>query len=94
MCGFIWVSGAGFTADFGLSNGTDESAALQRQVIRNSRRNVVLMPSGKVGVDAFVKVCDAADFDLLITDWDCVEDEPNAIRDRGVSVMSAAEDAP
>ncbi len=86
------LTGSGFTADFGLSNGTDETAALQRQVIRNSRRSVVLMPSGKVGADAFVKVCDAADFDLLITDWDCVEDELNAIRDRGVSVMIAAED--
>lgn len=85
------LTGAGFTADFGLSNGTDETAAFQRQVIRNSRRNVVLMPAGKVGADAFVKVCDAAEFDLLITDWDCVEDELNAIRDMGISVMVAAE---
>lgn len=85
------LTGAGFTADFGLSNGTDETASLQRQVIRNSRRNVVLMPAGKVGADAFVKVCDAAAFDLLITDWDCVEDELERIRDQGVEVLVVEE---
>lgn len=87
------LTGAGFTADFGLSNGTDETAAFQRQVIRNSRRNVLLMPANKVGADAFVHVCDAAEFELLITDWDCVEDELNAIRERGVHVLVAAEEA-
>lgn len=70
-----FITGGGLTADFGLSNGTDETASLQRQVIRNSRKKVLLMPSQKVGTDSFVKVCNASDFDVLITDWDCVEDE-------------------
>ena len=81
-----FITGGGLTAGFGLSNGTDETAALQRQVIRNSRRKVLLMPHQKVGVDAFVKVCDAAAFDALITDWDCVEDELVKLEELGVSV--------
>lgn len=81
-----FITGGGLTADFGLSNGTDETAAFQRQVIRNARKNVLLMPSQKVGVDAFVKVCDAADFDVLITDWDCVEDELMKLEEQGVAV--------
>lgn len=81
-----FITGGGLTAGFGLSNGTDETAALQRQVIRNSRRKVLLMPHQKVGVDAFVKVCDAAAFDALVTDWDCVEDELVKLEELGVSV--------
>ena len=81
-----FITGGGLTAGFGLSNGTDETAALQRQVIRNSRRKVLLMPHQKIGVDAFVKVCDAAAFDVLITDWNCVEDELVKLEDLGVSV--------
>lgn len=81
-----FITGGGLTADFGLSNGTDETASLQRQVIRNARRSVLLMPSGKIGTDSFVKVCDAAEFDTLITDWDCVEDELLKLEEKGVTV--------
>ena len=81
-----FITGGGLTADFGLSNGTDETASLQRQVIRNSRRKVLLMPSQKVGTDSFVKVCDASAFDTLITDWDCVEDELIRLEESGVAV--------
>ncbi|MBQ3485379.1 MAG: DeoR/GlpR transcriptional regulator [Clostridia bacterium] len=81
-----FITGGGLTADFGLSNGTDETAALQRQVIRNARKNVLLMPSQKIGTDAFVKVCDASAFDALITDWDCVEDELLRLEEQGVQV--------
>lgn len=86
-----FITGGGLTADFGLSNGTDETASLQRQVIRNSRRKVLLMPSSKVGTDSFVKVCDASAFDTLITDWDCVEDELIRLEEAGVAVTVVQE---
>ena len=81
-----FITGGGLTAGFGLSNGTDETAALQRQVIRNARRSVLLMPSQKIGTDAFVKVCDASAFSALVTDWDCVEDELLKLEEAGVQV--------
>ena len=86
-----FITGGGLTADFGLSNGTDETAALQRQVIHNARRKVLLMPSQKVGTDSFVKVCGAADFDELITDWDCVEDELIRLEEQGLAVTVVAQ---
>lgn len=81
-----FITGGGLTASFGLSNGTDETAALQRQVIRNARRRVLLMPSRKIGTDSFVKVCDASCFNTLVTDWDCVEDELIRLEELGVQV--------
>lgn len=82
-----FITGAGVTADFGLSNGTDETATFQRAVIKNSRQNILLMPSQKVGVNAFVKVSDINSFDILITDWDSVEDELLKIEEAGIKVI-------
>ena len=81
------LTGAGYDADFGFSNGTGETAVFQRTVVENSRRSVLMMPNHKIGFKAFIKVCDADAFDVLITDWDAVEDELNRIEDVGVQVV-------
>lgn len=86
-----FITGAGVTPDFGLSNGTDETATFQRVVIKNSRKKCLLMPSSKVGVDSFVKVCEVDEFDSIITDWDCVEDQISAIEEKGVEVIVVEE---
>lgn len=86
-----FITGAGVTADFGLSNGTDETATFQRAIIKNSRKRCLLIPSSKVGVDSFVKVCEVDEFDSIITDWDCVEDQLSAIEEKGVEVIIVEE---
>ena len=86
-----FITGAGLTADFGLSNGTDETAAFQRMVIKNSRRKCLLMPGAKIGVDSFIKVCEADVFDCVITDWDCVGDQIAAVEEKGVAVIVVEE---
>ena len=82
-----FITGSGITAEFGLSNGTDETATFQRKVIENSRRKILLLPSAKIGTNAFIKVCDTEKFDLLITDWDCVEEEVTKLEEKGVEVF-------
>ncbi|WMJ23603.1 DeoR/GlpR family DNA-binding transcription regulator [Paludicola sp. MB14-C6] len=82
-----FLTGAGVTAEFGLSNGTDETATFQRAVIENSRQNILLMPCQKVGTNAFIKVADINKFDKLITDWETVEDEILKIEEVGVEVI-------
>lgn len=86
-----FVTGGGLTTDFGLSNGTDETATFQRTIINNSREKCLLIPSSKIGVDSFIKVCDVDAFDLIVTDWDCVEDQIAAIEEKGVKVMVVEE---
>ncbi len=86
-----FLTGAGLTADFGLSNGTDETAAFQRTVIKNSRKKCLLIPGAKVGVDSFIKVCDADVFDSIITDWDCVEEQILAIEEKSVEITIVEE---
>ncbi len=82
-----FITGAGLTAEFGLSNGTDETAAFQRTVIKNSRKKYLLMPGTKIGTDAFIKVCAAEEFDTVITDWECIEECAAALEKKGIEVL-------
>lgn len=82
-----FTTGAGLDAKFGFSNSTAETAAFQQAVIQNSRKKVLLLPSNKVGVKAFIKVCDTDAFDTLITDWDTSEDHLTQIEEIGVEVV-------
>ena len=86
-----FLTGAGLTAEFGLSNGTDETANFQRTVLRNSRRKCLLISSHKIGTDAFIKVCDAETFDTIITDWDCAEDHIAAMEEKGIELIVVEE---
>ena len=83
------MTGGGYDADFGFSNGTDETATFQRTVINNSRKKILMMPNQKIGFKAFIKVCEANKFDVLITDWDAIDDEINKFKDLGVKVITA-----
>lgn len=82
-----FITGAGFSAKVGLSNGTPETVAFQNAVIENSRKNVVLAPNTKIGFNGFLKVADAAKFDVVITDWEALEEELSRIQDLGVDVI-------
>lgn len=88
-----FITGAGLTADFGLSNGTDETASFQRTVIKNSRRRYLLIPGTKVGVNSFIKVCEAEVFDAIITDWECVEEHISALEEKGIELIVVEEPA-
>ncbi|MBL4938587.1 DeoR/GlpR transcriptional regulator [Clostridium sp. YIM B02515] len=82
-----FLTGAGFSAEYGASNGTPETSSFQRAIANNSRKNIALFPSQKIGHNAFLKDVDANKFDLLITDWDAVEDELAKIEDLGIEVI-------
>lgn len=82
-----FITGAGLTAEFGLSNGTDETASFQRTILKNSRKKYLLIPGSKVGTDSFIKVCDLNTFDTIITDWECLEEQVAAFEDQGIEVV-------
>jgi DeoR family transcriptional regulator, fructose operon transcriptional repressor len=82
-----FFTGAGFCAEFGVSNNTPETSAFQRQIAENTLQNIALFPSQKLGHQAFIKDIDAARFDILITDWDAVEEEITKAEKRGIRVI-------
>lgn len=86
-----FITGGGLTAGFGLTNGTDETAAFQRAVIRGSRTRCLLMPGRKIGSDSFIRVCGAEEFHEVITDWECAPEHVDALREAGLTVTVAPE---
>ncbi len=82
-----FLTGAGLTAEFGLSNGTDETAAFQRAVIKNSVKRVLLLPGSKIGQNSFIKVCDAEKFGTLISDREAPEDELAPLEEKGLEII-------
>jgi DeoR family transcriptional regulator, fructose operon transcriptional repressor len=82
-----FMSAIGFSANFGLSNTINESGRFQRAVIESSRKNICLVPHHKLGFEGFAKVADAKQFDIVITDWEALEDQISEIRQCGVDVV-------
>lgn len=82
-----FLTGGGLTAGFGLSNRTAETVAFQKAVLKNSRQRTLLMPSAKIGVDSFIRVCGTEEFDTVITDWDCLEEQAERLRETGTEVI-------
>lgn len=84
-----FLTGAGFTAEFGISNGTPETAMFQRIIAEHSRKNIALFPAQKLGHNAFLKDVDAGKFDVLITDHEAVEEELLRLEESGIQIIIA-----
>lgn len=87
-----FITGGGLSKDFGLSNGSGETAAFQREVIKNSKRKILLMPGKKVGHDCFVDVCDIEKFSEIITDRTADPKLIEEITSLGISVVTVEEE--
>lgn len=82
-----FMTGAGVTTGFGLTNRTSSMVAFQQTILQNSRQSILLMPSNKIDTISFIKVCDVTDFKKIITDWNCSEEQKAAFAEKGVEVI-------
>ena len=87
------LTGVGLTYEFGLSNRTDETASFQRSILQNSRNHILLIPGEKVGSNGFIRVCTAKEFQTIITDWNCPEDQRKGLEELGIEVIVVAQNA-
>ena len=61
------------------------------QFSETAEKKCLLIQSSKVGVNSFVKVCGANEFNMVITDCDCAEEQITALEATGVKVIVAEE---
>jgi DeoR/GlpR family transcriptional regulator of sugar metabolism len=81
-------TGGGFS-ERGVSTATPEVAAFGRKIAEQARRNILLIPHDRFGVDAFAHSVELSMIDLVITDEQTPAEAIARIRERGVEVVVA-----
>lgn len=81
-----FLSHAALSLDFGASIHDPAGVEFGKAVMKNSRVNIGLYPSKKIGKQSIHSVCKVNDYDLLITDDNVSEDFLIQVRELGVAV--------
>ncbi len=81
-----FLSHAALSLDFGASIHDSAGVEFGKAVMKNSRMNIGLYPSKKIGKNSIHSVCQVNDYDLLITDDHVCEDFLVQARELGVAV--------
>jgi len=82
-----YITGAGFTPEFGLGNARFETAHFQQAVIQSSSKVIALLPQRKFGKETFVKVVETKGIDVIITDSSVDKAMVTKVEDYGVEVI-------
>ena len=81
-----FVGAVGLTVENGLTDVTEEEAAVKRAMVASARRVVALVDHTKWGRVAFATFCPMDQIDLVITDAAAPEEMVAAVRSLGVEV--------
>ncbi len=81
-----FLSHTALSLDFGATIHDPAGVEFGKAVMKNSRVNIGLYPSRKVGKNSIHSVCQIKDYDLLITDSNVSEDFLIQVRELGVVI--------
>lgn len=81
-----FLSHTALSLDFGASIHDSAGVEFGKAVMKNSRMNIGLYPSKKIGKNSIHSVCQVKDYDLLITDENVSEDFLIQIKELGVVI--------
>ncbi|MBP3338671.1 MAG: DeoR/GlpR transcriptional regulator [Lachnospiraceae bacterium] len=87
-----FVCAAAISADFGLSIQRSSAISFFNAVMDSSKKNIGLFPKEKIGFDSIVSICPAERLDVLITDWDAMEEDLNLFREKEIEVIVVEEE--
>lgn len=82
-----FISSAAISADFGMSIQKTSAIPFFNAVMDSSKKKIGLFPKEKIGFDSIVSISPAERLDILITDWDVLEEELGLFREKGIEVM-------
>ena len=88
------IGAAGISARWGITELTEEEAAVQRVALERSERVIVIADGSKVGVATPIVVGPAQRMTTLVTDPSAPRDELRRLRGLGVDVLVAERAAP
>jgi len=87
-----FICTAAISAKFGLSIQKSEAISFFNAVMDSSKKNIGLYPKEKIGFDSIVSICSAERLDMLITDWDSLEEDLELFREKRIEVIVVEEE--
>lgn len=82
-----FLTAAAISAKFGLSIQKSQAISFWNAVIDSSKQAIGLFPTEKLGFESIVSICPANRLDVLITDWNALEEEVTAFEEQGIDVV-------
>lgn len=82
-----FISSAAISANFGMSIQRTSAISFFNAVMDSSKRKIGLFPKEKIGFDSIVSISPAERLDMLITDWDVLEEDLDLFREKGIEVI-------
>ncbi len=84
-----FITAAAISADFGLSIQKSQAITFWNAVIDSSKQAIGLFPTEKIGFESIVSICPANRLDVLITDWNALEEDLVKFDKQGIQVVIA-----
>lgn len=85
----IFISANAFDANSGLSDTSTQEIETKRAFIENAQQVIVLIDSSKLGKNALQRCCETDKVNILVTDSNASNEQLNAFREKGITVMVA-----
>lgn len=82
-----FITAAAISAEFGLSIQKSQAISFWNAVIDSSKISVGLFPTEKIGFESIVSICPADRLDILITDWNALEEDLVKFDEKDIEII-------
>ncbi len=84
-----FLTAAAISTEFGLSIQKSQAISFWNAVMDSSKISVGLFPTEKIGFESIVSICPADRLNVLITDWNALEEDLVKFDDKGIEIVIA-----
>jgi len=88
-----FITAAAISAEFGLSIQRSQAISFWEAVMGSARQKIGLFPTEKIGFESIVSICPAGRLDVLITDWNALEEDLSGFDELGIEIRIAEQEA-
>lgn len=82
-----FITAAAISPEFGLSIQRSQAISFYNAVIDSSKQVVGLFPTEKIGFESVVSICPANKLDVLVTDWNALEEDLSGFDEQGIDLV-------
>lgn len=84
-----FLGAIGVSPEHGISTNDEAESAINRVLVKQAKRTVVVADSSKLGVVGFSRICRTSEVDTVLTDTAAPESVVRALTEAGVEVLQA-----